>query len=262
MKAVGGAGIVIPAEARQGATAPRAPRNGTRGRLVRGRGVWPRGAAGDEGGGWRRDCHPGGSPTGGCRPPCPPQWPETRNCRAGWGTGWGTYPPSPRPPRGCRRHPQPSCQRLEGGAVERRWVRGGRWRRDYHPGGSRKGGAAPFKPPAKATVSGASLPKHQCVSRGEGHPPLSILSPPHGMRRRGSVLGWTPRGMATAVAAYGRRWTRMRGLGAREERAEASRHRRLKSPEATKAPAEQGWRRPGRNVKQGSVLVQGRGCAV
>ena len=29
----------------------------------------------------------------------------------------------------------------------------------------------------------------ECVSRGEGHPPLSILSPPHGLRQPGYVLG-------------------------------------------------------------------------
>jgi len=47
---------------------PRPPRvPATRCRLVRGRRVWPRGAAGDEGEWWRRDCHPGGSRKGGHR---------------------------------------------------------------------------------------------------------------------------------------------------------------------------------------------------
>ena len=45
---------------------------GTRSRLVSGWMVWLRGAAGHEGGGWRRDCHPGGSHAGGFAPRKPP----------------------------------------------------------------------------------------------------------------------------------------------------------------------------------------------
>ena len=73
-RAVGGAGIVIPAEARQGAAAPRAPRNGLRpgtgmpGILSEAGRVLPRGVVGVQGGRWRRDCHPGGSRQGGSRP--------------------------------------------------------------------------------------------------------------------------------------------------------------------------------------------------
>ena len=101
MRAVGGAGIVIPAEARQGAAAPRAPRNGlrpgtavpggalaggrirrppdplagaggTRNRLVRGWRVWPRGAAGDEGAGWRPEDAFRSEADRGARPPYDP----------------------------------------------------------------------------------------------------------------------------------------------------------------------------------------------
>jgi len=46
---------------------------GTGRRLVRGRMVWPRGGAGYEGSGWRRDCHPGGSRKGGAAPFEPPK---------------------------------------------------------------------------------------------------------------------------------------------------------------------------------------------
>ena len=108
--AVGGAGIIIPADARQGATAPRAPRKGTRhcraGRL----GLWgagpppPTPPAGPcrtgsmltvtpawgsllavcemNAGGWRRDCHPGGSRIGGAAPYQPPR--RRQNGRRAW----------------------------------------------------------------------------------------------------------------------------------------------------------------------------------
>ena len=115
---------------------PLAGAGGTRCRLVRGRGVLPRGGAGDEGGGWRREYPPGGSPTGGSAPRAPRNGLMPGIAVPGGAGSWGD---------GIRPSPQ--------------------------------------------TPLRSALSYGECVSRGEGHPPLSILSPPHGPRQPGYVLG-------------------------------------------------------------------------
>jgi len=83
---------------------------GTRSRLVRGWRVRPRGGAWDEGGRWRRDCHPGGSRKGGIDQHCdrvnalrgerdtlPPRFfplPRTWDCRGAFAREW-TAPAGP-----------------------------------------------------------------------------------------------------------------------------------------------------------------------
>ncbi len=122
--------------------------------------------------------HPGGSRIGGAAPYRPPQKRHPAlPCRVG--RGWGTCPPSPRPPGGCRRHSLSSWQRLRGmwpwGAAG---DEGGGWRRDYPSRRKPDRGRCPLSTPAE-TALGTGVPGN---SVGGGR------CPPHPLARGGEYV--------------------------------------------------------------------------